>query len=174
MFEGLGFTIEASSLEKAYKLVERKEAVTAIFSQSKCFAIYGPQKGIKEIYDAIKKIELKLRSKGYSISYDTEKSAKETVYSSKVSAALITPIVSKEEVVKTALAGQVFPPKTTRHVIPARPMFINVPLEWLCDDLSLSEANKRLLKLLSSKKIRHLSSGQVLDRLYEEELYMFT
>jgi len=55
--------------------------------------------------------------------YDTEKGAKEIIYSGKASAALLTPIVSKEEIVKTALAGEVFPQKTTRHVIPARPMF---------------------------------------------------
>ena len=53
--------------------------------------------------------------------YDTEKGAKEIIYSGKASAALLTPIVSKEEIVKTALAGEVFPKK--RHVIPARPMF---------------------------------------------------
>jgi len=169
----LNLTMEDCPFETARELVERREAVTAIFSRLKCFAVYGPQKSIKEIYDAIKQIESKLQSKGYSMGYDTEKGAKEIVYSGKASAALMTPTVSKEEIVKTALAGGVFPQKTTRHVIPARPMFINVPLEWLYGKLSLPEANKQLVELLSSKKLKCLPPGQVLDRRYEEELYVF-
>ena len=169
----LNLTMEDCSLETAYGLVEKREASTAIFSQSKCLAVYGQQKNIRETYYTIKQIELKLQSKGYSIRYDTEKGAKETVYLGKVSAALMTPTVSKEEIVKTALAGKVFAHKTTRHTIPARPMYINVPLEWLYGKLSLSKANEGLAKLLSSKKLKRLPLGRVLDRRYEEELYMF-
>jgi len=174
VLQELNLTAKVCSFETAYKLVEKREAITAIFSQSKCFAVYGSQRGIKEIYDTIKQIGSKLQSKGYSIGYDTEKDAKEKIYSGKVSAALMTPTVSKEEIVKTALAGKVFAQKTTRHIIPARPMFINVPNEWLHGDLSLSEANERLVELLSSKELKHLPPGQVLDRRYEEELYIFS
>jgi hypothetical protein len=85
----------------------------------------------------------------------------------------MTPTISKREVVETALAGKVFIQKATRHVIPARPMFVNVPNEWLGGRLSLSEANDRLVALLSSRELKRLPPGQVLDRRYREELYVF-
>jgi hypothetical protein len=39
--------------------------------------------------------------------------------------------ISKEIIVEKALAGEVFPCKTSKHVIPGRPMKVNIPLEKL-------------------------------------------
>lgn len=39
--------------------------------------------------------------------------------------------VSKDLVLKKALEGDVYPPKTTKHIIPARPKNINIGLEKL-------------------------------------------
>jgi len=169
----LGFTVEKCQRDTAYKLVNELKAVTSILSRSKSFVVYGFQKNIKEIYDAIKQIEFKLRSRGYSIGYDTESDAQNKVFSEKALATLIVPNVSKKDVVTVALSGEVFAHKTTRHVIPVRPLFVNVPLEWLCDKLSLKKANEALIKHLSKKRVKRLPPGQVLDRRYEEELYIF-
>ncbi len=169
----LGFTVEECQRETAYKLVDERKATTSILSRSKCFAVYGSQKTIKEIYDAIKQIELKLQSRGYSIGYDTESDAQNKVSSGKVLSTLIVPNVSKRDVVAVALRGEVFAHKTTRHVIPVRPLFVNVPLEWLCGESSLKKANETLVKHLSKKRVTRLPPGQVLDRRYEEELYIF-
>lgn len=169
----LGFTVEECQRDTASKLVNEQKATTSILSRSKCFAIHGPQKTIKEIYDAIKQIELKLQAKGYSIGYDTESDAKNKVSSGKALSTLIVPNLSKKDVVTVALRGEVFAHKTTRHVIPVRPLFVNVPLEWLCGKLSLKKANEALVKHLSKKRVKRLPPGQVLDRRYEEELYIF-
>jgi hypothetical protein len=169
----LGFTVEECERNTAFKLVNELKTVTSILSRSKCFAVHGPQKNIKEIHDAIKQIEFKLRSRGYSIGYDTESDAKDKVSSGKALATLIVPNVSKKDVVSVALKGEVFVHKTTRHVIPVRPLFVNVPLEWLCGKLSLKKANEALIKHLSKKRVKRLPPGQVLDRRYEEELYIF-
>ena len=84
---------------------------------------------------------------------------------------LAVPAITKKEIVDTALAGQVFIPKATRHLIPARPMSVDAPIEWLT--FETDEANELLEKHLSEKKIEHLPPGQVLDRRYDEELYIF-
>ena len=84
----------------------------------------------------------------------------------------MAPRITKRDVVTTALSREVFVHKSTRHVIPARPLFVNVPIEWL--NMDLKEANKLLLEHLSKKKLRHLPPGQTLDRRYEEELYVFS
>lgn len=169
----LGFTVEECQRETAQKLVNERKATTAIVSRSKCFVVYGPQKNIKETYDAIKQIELKLQSEGYTIGYDTEKDAQDKVSSGKTLSMLMAPKVSKEDVVTVALRGEVFAHKTTRHVIPVRPLFVNVPLEWLYTTLSLKKANELLVEHLSKKQITRLPPGQILDRRYEEELYVF-
>ncbi|MFQ5999673.1 MAG: ParB N-terminal domain-containing protein [Candidatus Bathyarchaeia archaeon] len=171
--EELGFTVEECQRETARKLVNERKAVTSIVSRSKCFVVYGPQKTIKEIYDAIKQIELKLQTKGYSIGYDTESDAQDKVSSGKALSMFMVPNVSKRDVVSVALRGEVFAHKTTRHVIPVRPLFVNVPLEWLCGRLSLKKANEILIKHLSKREVKRLPPGQVLDRRYEEELYVF-
>ena len=168
----IGFTIEECQRETARKLVSERKAAISIVSRSKCFAVYGPQE-IKEIYDAIKQIELKLKSVGYSIGYDTDKDALDKVSSGKALSMFMVPNVSKRDVVTVALRGEVFAHKTTRHVIPVRPLFVNVPLEWLYGRLSLKKANETLVRYLSKKEVIRLPPGQVLDRRYEEELYVF-
>jgi len=171
--EKLGLTAEKTTWDTAYSCVEDRMAEAAIFLKERCFAIHGPHSSAKETYDLIKTIENQFRSKGCSITYDTADGAKQQVYSGKASAGLMTPTLSKEEVVQVALSGKVFPQKSTRHIVPARPMGVNVPNEWLTGRITLEEANNRLVELLSSKKIQRLAGGQVLDRRYEEELYIF-
>ncbi len=169
----LGFTVEECRRETVHKLIDERKATTAIMSRSRCFAVYGHQKNIREICDAIKHIELKLRSEGYSIGYDTESDAQDKVSSGKTLSMFITPKVSKKDVITVALRGEVFTHKTTRHVIPVRPLFVNVPLEWLYGTLSLKKANETFVKYLSKKQITRLPRGQILDRRYDEELYVF-
>jgi len=168
----IGFTVEECQREVAHKLVSERKAAISIMSRSKCFVVYGPQE-IKEIYDAIKQMELKLKAVGYSIGYDTDSDAIDKVSSGKALSMLMVPNVSKNDVVTVALRGEVFAHKTTRHVIPVRPLFVNVPLEWLHDELSLKKANEALVRHLSKKEVKRLPPGQVLDRRYEEELYVF-
>jgi uncharacterized protein (DUF1015 family) len=167
------FVVEECQREKARKLVDERKAIAVIMASSKCFAVYGPQKNIVEIYEAIKQIELKLGSHGYSIGYDTESDAQKKVSSGETLSMLMAPSVSKKDVVEVALRGEVFAHKTTRHVIPVRPLFVNVPLEWLKGTLTLKKANEILVDHLTKKQITRLPPGQIIDRRYEEELYVF-
>jgi hypothetical protein len=168
----MGFTLKECDLETARQLVSERKAAIAIVSRSKCFAVYGP-KEIKETYDAVKQIELKLESLGYSIGYDTDKDALDKVSSGKALSTLMVPNLSKRDVTTVALRGEVFAHKTTRHVIPVRPLFVNIPLEWLYGKSSLKKVNEALVSYLSKKEVKRLPPGQVLDRRYEEELYIF-
>jgi len=171
--KGLGFTLRESNIDEVMKLLEKREAIAGLLTKDKCWSIHKPERDIKRIYDLIKEIEHKLSSKGYSIGYETEKDAINKALADEVLASIITPRVTKNEVREVALRGEVFAHKTTRHVIPARPLNINVPLDWLKGDKPLEEVRKAVVELLSKKKIKHLPPGQILDRRYEEELYVF-
>lgn len=173
VIEDIGFTLIDHDIDDAYKLIEKRKAVAAIAFKSKSYTIHKSLTNIKDVYNSIKKIESRLEFKGYRISYDTEKDARLKVASGEVFASIMVPTVTKEEVVQTALKEQVFNHKTTRHVIPARPLFLNIPLNWLYSKLTPKKINKKLVKYLSTKKYKRLPPGQILDRRYEEETYIF-
>ncbi len=85
-----------------------------------------------------------------------------------------TPRLTKKIVSATAKKKKIFPPKTTRHVIPARPLNVNVPGFWLNENISLKEINQRFETFLQAKKVRRFGPGQIIDgRYYEEELFVF-
>ncbi len=107
------------------------------------------------------------------ILYDTENEAQRKVNDGRISIGLATPVISKSEIVEVALSGRIFAPKSTRHIIPARPMAVNIPTDWLWGDLSLGETNRMMVDLLKTKRIERLPPGQVLDRKYDEELFVF-
>lgn len=171
--EEAGLTSTKKAYDEAQRLVEKREAVTAMFSGSWCIAAFGNAQGIKERYDSIKRIENALQAKGHYMGYSTDRDAPTRVASGEYSAGLMTPTVTKREVLDLALKGMVFSQKTTRHIIPARPMFVTVPTDWLKGDLSPEEANNRLRRHLASKRVEILPPGQILDRRYDEELYVF-
>jgi L-serine kinase (ADP) len=168
-----GLTPAAKTYDEAHSLVEGRKAVTAIFSDTWCLAATGTAADIKAKYEAIKRVENALQAKGHHIGYNTDEDAPVRVASGEYAAGLMTPTVTKKEVVDTALNGMVFSQKTTRHIIPARPMFVSVPTDWLKGDLTPEEANARLRKHLTSKRVEKLPPGQIIDRRYDEELYVF-
>ncbi|MFX0200186.1 MAG: ParB N-terminal domain-containing protein [Candidatus Hodarchaeota archaeon] len=169
--EELGYDLEEILNNELRKEMCAKKIIIGIVTLRKCYGIRGKIGSIKEVYDYIKHLEISLRSVGYDIGYETEGDAVYKVKSNEALAAIIAPRIAKRDVVAATLSREVFAHKSTRHVIPARPLFVNVPIEWL--GMDLKEANKLLLEYLCKKKITHLPVGQMLDRRYEEELYVF-
>ncbi|MDZ7700292.1 MAG: hypothetical protein U5R49_26315 [Deltaproteobacteria bacterium] len=87
---------------------------------------------------------------------------------------LWTPRISKEMVVDAVARQQCFSPKATRHLIPARPLNVNIPLHWLKGDIPLSTINSKFLAFLSGKGLKRFPPGQIIDgRYYQEELFVF-
>jgi hypothetical protein len=85
-----------------------------------------------------------------------------------------TPQISKEMVVDAVNRDKRFAPKATRHLIPARPINVNVPITLFREQISLEEINERLADFLKRKKLKRFGPGQVLNgRYYQEELHVF-
>ncbi len=57
---------------------------------------------------------------------------------------------TKDEVIKEAVAGRPFPPKTTRHIIPNRIIRLNMRLGWLLED---KETAHSLLEEMLSHRV---------------------
>ena len=85
-----------------------------------------------------------------------------------------TPQISKEMVVEAVKKEKVFAPKTTRHLIPARPLNLNIPTKWFKENISLEDINKRFVAFLEKKRVKRFAPGQIVNgRYYEEELFVF-
>lgn len=128
-------------------------------------------------YNALEKIQGKLLQNGLKIEYIPCKSVHEGKFCDELKNSEViiwTPQITKEMVVDAVKKKKRFAPKTTRHLIPARPLNVNVPTYWFKEDISLEEINKKFLKLLERKNLRRFGPGQVVDgRYYEEELFIF-
>ena len=84
------------------------------------------------IYGDLGKIVEILEKNGMTVRYEkTLKKAYWLLYSEKADAILVPKKVTKDEVVKTARRGKLFPPKTTRHILPKLNKFVDIPLEEL-------------------------------------------
>jgi hypothetical protein len=128
-------------------------------------------------YGLLTKIQNRLIEKGIKLEYIPCQSAYKNNFCEELKnneIVIWTPRITKEMVVDAAKKERKFAPKTTRHLIPARPLNVNVPTHWFKEDVSLKEINKRFLKLLERKNVRRFGPGQVIDgRYYEEELFVF-
>jgi len=123
-----------------------------------------------ELIRAAYKIEEFAKQKGFKIKYsDTNK----PVLSSD-RLVLSTIALNKPEIVKSALSGEVFPPKTTRHIIPSRPLATSTPLELLRSKHT-REAQALFVQGLQSRQVKKMPEGSKIgSRRYMEEVFVFT
>ena len=81
--------------------------------------------------------------------------------------------VEKSEVVESCMNHRLFPPKSTRHLIPSRPLGLTVPLDWL-KNTNYAEAESAFVKHVRSKHVKRLPEGsRVGSRRYLEEVFLF-
>jgi L-serine kinase (ADP) len=129
------------------------------------------------LFDLMQKIQQQLTSEEISLDYVPCNTVHKDRFCQTLTtkeAVLWTPRLSKDTVVSTAKKKKIFAPKTTRHVIPARPLNVNIPGIWLKENVTLEEINQRFEQHLRAKQVRRFAPGQVIDgRYYEEELYVF-
>jgi hypothetical protein len=165
-------SIHIPSLDIGFKMLNRRDLLGVLIYGKRIIGLKTPSRDIKIIYDHVKRIENIAVNKGFTIEYHTEQDALSQAKIAE-SITLIPPTIKKDEVRAIVLRGEVFAHKATRHVIPTRPLRINIPLKWLTGELNLEAAQRELLKHLSERKIKILPPGTILDRRYEEELYIF-
>jgi hypothetical protein len=128
-------------------------------------------------YDIFNRIQEWLVKEGAALEYIPCNRVHETDFCRELDpreVVLWSPRISKEMVIDAARRKKIFTPKATRHLIPARPLNVNVPTQWFREDVSLQEVNLRFAEHLKRKQIQHLGPGQILNgRYYEEELFVF-
>ncbi len=171
--EDLGFKFERSEIK--LDEIGKKDIIAAIKTLENSYLIHYPFKNLKEAYDYVKYIEEKLKQSNFRIGYETEVDALKKLEKGLIDGVLFTPKLSKADIIKTALSGKVFSYKATRHIIPARPLYVNVPLRLLTSsNLTLDQVNEEFKRMLTEKKLKVLPAGSLIEnRRYEEDVYLF-
>lgn len=84
-----------------------------------------------------------------------------------LSAVMVFPRYRPDEIIRFALNGVKVPMGITRHIIPGRALRVNLPLEMLENEASLSDKNARLDRWLKDK----INTRSV--RYYQEPVFLF-
>ncbi|OGD46272.1 hypothetical protein A3K70_02465 [Candidatus Bathyarchaeota archaeon RBG_16_48_13] len=168
----LGIDSSSSSrLDDAFNGLKAREITAILASNNKSYTVGSEIKRIDESYDVINLIEEALVAEGCSVRYETEFESMKKLRLGGVDLVLMTPVIKKSEVIGVAKSGRLFSPKATRHIIPARPINIEVPLDLLTDiSISVEEADSWLVNHLRNRRptFTPLRSG-FKNKRYDEE-----
>lgn len=166
----LSFDVEECELGKIDEMFSDRRFELILASQDECYSLSRGSDSIKKIYEFASEIEKSLKMEGFTPEYRVEEGILNKLEPDDI--ALVVPPAKKEEVIEVATSGTVFPHKMTRHVIPARPLRIDLPLDYLEEDIR--EVDRRLLDRLKEREVKHLPPGSIFEgRKYEEELLVF-
>ena len=113
---------------------------------------------------------------GYHVDYQTEEVALQSLRSGIVDLVIRVPIFTKQQITDFGVHGSLLPHKVTRHIMPSRPLRVDIPLDMLTKQgKTKQEANRELHELLSARRVQEKPPGSVVDgRRYEEETLIFT
>jgi len=175
LLEDLKVRLDLTRVSRAEALseVEGYRTPAALFAHGMSFKSLMPFRSVRESIELVRIFDETAVRSGIRPRIVSELEAKRLIDGG--SFVFVPPSPSKGDVIRCGLSGQLFPPKSTRHMIPARPVGVSVPLEWLLDDrITVKQANNRLSELLSRSKIIALPPGsEYMGRLYEEPLYRY-
>ncbi len=155
---------------QADRSLHSRSSYATLCDQNECFTFgaNGPR-ALAACQNAFR-IEEIARNNHLKIAYNDSNDLKEL---SKNSFLMSTIRVKKSEVIESCINHSLFPPKSTRHLIPSRPLGIAVPLAWL-KSKNYAEAESAFVKHIRSKHIKRLPEGSnVGSRRYLEEVFLF-
>lgn len=158
-----------SSSEADNSLLNRSSYATLCDDQ-KCLAFRSKEKSPLELCRHAFALEKLARDSHATTAYvdkcDTENLSPSTLTMSTIR-------LEKREVVESCLNHQLFPPKSTRHLIPSRPLGINIPLQLL-KETDFAGAEREFEKRLAVMTVKRLPEGSMVgSRRYMEEVILF-
>ena len=160
----------ASSASEADRSLLSRLSYASLSDQRECFTFRSKESGALEACRNAFQIEEIARNNHLKIGYTDSDDVSGL---SRNSFLMSTIRVEKSEVIESCVSHSLFPPKSTRHLIPSRPLGLSFPLDWL-KNKNHSEAESAFGKHVRSKYIRRLPEGsKVGSRRYLEEVFLF-
>jgi len=164
-----------SSVQDARKNLKAGTAAALIVTREKCLTIENKDGDVRRNFQIVSRIERMARSLGYEVNYETESDALRILEQGTAQLILGPPLITKQDVRGFGMRDELLPHKATRHIIPARPLGINVPIEILRNQgLDLRQANRQLIETLKKRPLEKLGPGSLVEnRRYEEQVFLF-
>ncbi len=160
---------DTSPLEADRRLIERS-IYASLQDEKQCLCFKSQSSAPLQLAKSAFRIEQIARNNSLKITYRDNADLKDAQDTSFV---MSTIKIVKTEVLENCLNHLLFPPKTTRHIIPSRPLGVRVPLAWL-RDTKVQQAEAAFLQHLRSKSVKQLPEGSwVGSRRYLEEVFLF-
>lgn len=161
----------------AYSKIESKDEMDprAVLLTNRCeFLLNKAMEPIECARTAVQ-LEKLVAKANHRVEYLSEMAAIQRLRSGGVNLVITVPVFSKQQIRRICQQQILLPHKTTRHIIPSRPLHVNVPLKMLIDPrLSQAKADRMLGDLLAKRQVDRKPPGSVVDgRKYEEELLDF-
>lgn len=119
------------------------------------------------VISALERFERYLDNQKQKILYVPDKTSESDFHTLKAELLIFRPIFVKDDIIHRTLTGKIFPRKSTRHLIPGRPLRIDFDLTILKEKINLQIKNK----LLSSHLMWCFKSNRI--RYYPESVYVF-
>ncbi len=160
--------LKATPVEAEDRL-ENRSSYASIQDTKSCFVLLTADRDASTLARCSFEIEEIARKGGLKVAYNDDRSVPEGANEFLLS----TIRLNKQEIIAASTSGEVFPPKTTRHIIPSRPLGLGVPLDWLRSP-DLESAQEKFVSHLRKMRVRHLPGGTWIgSRRYEEEVFLF-
>ncbi|MBN1897811.1 MAG: ParB N-terminal domain-containing protein [Spirochaetes bacterium] len=127
-----------------------------------------PERYLTIATSLIERVEDIVDNLDYRILYVPDTTGERDFKTSTGSILIYRPLFKKDEVIKRPFEGKVFPRKSTRHIIPGRPLGVNINIPLLKEKINLKTKNK----LLHAHLMWCFESNRM--RFYPEPVYIFS
>jgi L-serine kinase (ADP) len=166
------FSMETcSGIESAVEKVDGSKSGIALLSGQTSY-YGGKQLNHMELYKRLGEVDELCENRGVNLEFVPE-SEKLDLYSSAAVATLYPAKLTKRDVLESARNRRLLPYKTTRHVVPLRPMGIYFPIDLLRNG-SISDCKKELERIVKfSKVIVERKNIWYEGRRYSERIAVF-
>ena len=165
------------SVNEFEHFLEDSDVSFHIFTKSSIIRIKGRERtDLTYNLELLRVFELSVSQMGARLQYLEDDKLSELLETlSEREIVVLPPKTTKENIVKMAMKDYLMPPKSTRHIVPVRPLNLGIPLSMLKDySITISYANRQLEKILKRKRSRMLPRNQVIGgRKYPEEILLF-
>ena len=171
----LGLKLKKSKYDEGMKALEAGLADALLIMRDSCVQVMNGGQDVKSAFAVVKKLENQLIASGLNVGYETASDAEKQLKTGKVDMVFAIPPIKKSDVLKQGVRDEPFPHKVTRHMVPARPLELDVPFDLLKDEkLTTAEVNRKFLDMLNSRNVRRAPAGSVIEgRRYDEEVFLF-
>jgi L-serine kinase (ADP) len=160
----------ATSISEADRSLLARSSYAGLGNKKEWFTFNSNGHDAVDAFQKSFRIEEIARNNGLKITYTDNDDLKQLAEDSFM---MSTIRVEKREVVESCMNHRLFPPKSTRHLIPSRPLGLAVPLDWLKNE-NYAEAESIFVNHVRSKHVKRLAEGsKVGSRRYLEEVFLF-